>query len=176
MTEKEKAIRAVEAMAEKLFADPVIYEADPQVFSGAVNTLKAKGRNVGLKLLERAINGNKDADWVLRYEAANLLMGGQPLAQPLAIYIAGILFDSLYRRSRGRGDPYRNAKRDLFIIETVKRLQAAGINPTRNKSLHNTDATDSGCSLAKKFLAQYKIDVAESTVETVWTNHLAVAN
>ena len=96
-------------------------------------------------------------------------MAGQLLARPLAVYVASHLFKSLSNRKPGKGNPYRNSKRDEFIKAATRYLQGAGFNPTRRKSLHETDAPDSACSIVKKILAKHGINIAESTVETVWT-------
>jgi hypothetical protein len=79
VTPKDKAVREVEDMAVKLFADPNIAKSHPQVFSGVVETLT--GVELG-QLFDRAASGDANADWALRYEAATLLVAGQSLAPP----------------------------------------------------------------------------------------------
>jgi hypothetical protein len=165
------AIKEVEDIAEKLFSDPVIAECDPQVFSGAVEALKAKATNDWGKVFDKAVSGDRDADWALRMEAAEILLA---TGHPLFIYVAGILQESLVDRPPpGKGNPYKNAKRDQFIWRAVERLVEAGHKPTRNEAHRNDDdAPASACSIVTRILKRHGFDIAESTVETVWSKRV----
>ena len=156
-------------MAEKLFSDPVItrWDPDPQVFSGAVEALKTEGANDWGTVFERAVRGDLNADWVLCAKAVELLLGTN---HPLWIYAASKLQEHLFGRAPGKGSPHKNAKRDLFIVWAVKRLTGPGLlKPTRSNK-RRTDTPHSACSFVKKLLAKHGINIAESTVETVWTD------
>jgi hypothetical protein len=167
---RDEAIAKIEEIADALFSDSHICEANRQVFLGALTTLESKGQDIAATFFDKAAAGDPNADWVLRFEAANALLAGQELPAPLATYIAGKLLESLFNRPPGKGDPYRNAPRNAFITKMVPVLVAAGFAPTRNRARHETGDRDSACSLIARILKRHNLSISESAVETVWTD------
>ena len=124
----------------------------------------------GRELIERAKNGDTDADAALCLIASRLVHLGDPLPEYLRDYIATILifrFHAPPKRRKG-GDPYALDRRNLFIVTILKRLKSSGVPPTRNRAARDNGTGRSGCSIVAKALSEVGVHIDETGVEKIW--------
>jgi hypothetical protein len=106
----------------------------------------------GRELIERAMNGDTDADAALCGIASRLVRLGDPLPKYLRDYIATILkfrFAAPPKRRKG-GDPYALDRRNFFIVTILKRLRGSGVPPTRNRAARDNGTGRSGARLSPR--------------------------
>jgi hypothetical protein len=124
----------------------------------------------GRELIERAMNGDTDADAALCGIASRLVRLGDPLPKYLRDYISTILkfrFAAPPKRRKG-GDPYARDRRNLFIVTILKRLRGSGVPPTRNRAARDNGTGRSGCSIVAKALSEVGVHIDETGVEKIW--------
>ena len=121
----------------------------------------------GQVLIERAKNGDADADAVLCRIGAQFVLHGEEMPHHLRVYIFTVLmklYDAPPPRRKG-GDRYAKFGRNRFIVEMVSQLQEVGYRPTRNRA---TCAQRSGCSIVAEAFSRVGIAIDEAAIEKVW--------
>lgn len=113
-------------------------------------------------LVERALNGDVEADEQLRVAAIILLEAGMPLPVALGQYVTGILREALPRKHK-----LANRERDIQICFAVQRIAEQGFRPTRNVASRGGE-TQSACSIVRAALERMGIYLSEDAIEKIW--------
>ena len=126
----------------------------------------------GHDLIQKAMDGDTDADAVLCGIAARFVLARREMPTHLHQYTFFVLMN---RRDMPPSRPKRHAKigRNVSIVFAVGALQNFGFHPTRNRA---TFAQRSGCSIVAEALSKMGFPINEAGVEEVWGDraHFAV--
>jgi hypothetical protein len=124
-------------------------------------------------LIDAAQAGDGDADTVLHELAADLNERGEPLPEPLRLYIVACARGENEGVRKKKRTTHSNGSRDSLIALAVDRLasrqtfrgQPVRLYPTRNDA---TRDLESASSIVAQVLADLGVDVGEDSVNKIW--------
>jgi hypothetical protein len=117
----------------------------------------------GRAVIAKAMDGDADADALLREIACEKLREGLP--PNLATYIGGILAGD---DSRRRGSPQKYYSRDFMVYLTVYEMVEDGFSATRNSATKDRELRESACSIVSAALAELGVNLSEKSIERIW--------
>jgi len=144
------------------FSEPDIAKAAPHVLLRAVLKMTARGRAIGDEFLERAEAGDPDADAMLCWEAADYLMRGEPLPEPLAYFVSDTLLQKILSSESKRD--HKNVARNIFAIHAIDQVRKRfNLHATRQRLKHHSPRDPSACTYVAAALREN-----EGTIQDLW--------
>ena len=119
------------------------------------------------RLMERARDGDADADAVLRDIASDILKAGVLLRIPLANYIVDVLGKPASKASKPGPKPNALKVRNRYIADAVDRVTKLGFKPYRNQASRSDHHPASACSIVAKALTALRCSIGEDGVEKI---------
>lgn len=152
----------VQGLHRAWFSQPDIAAAPPHKLLRVVLMMTALGRSVGGDLLDRAASGDLDAEAVACWVAADHLIRGEPLPEPLAYFVSDMLFQRVVSADSKRD--YLNVARNIFAVHAIAQLSKRfELHPTRGRNKHHSTADPSACTFVAEALEE-----KEATIQDVW--------
>ena len=117
---------------------------------------------IGAELLDQTDAGDLDAEAVVCLHAADCLMRGDLLPEPLAYFVSDVLFKKALSSENERN--YQNLTRNIFAVHAIAQLSKKfGLHATRGRNKHHSSENPSACT----YVAE-KLGEKESTIQDVW--------